>query len=305
MIYDAFGNVLLCENAINVMECGAVGDGTTDDTAALQKALSAQRFTGGAVYFPSKIYKITNPLVFFSNQFLFFEPGATLLQGAGITALLLSDGGVSMGEYNGVHDSVIYGATFDGADFEVNMSLVGICHSKNVKFINCIFKNAYGSYHNLEINSSYNTLVDGCDFEGSRKTAGNGELIQIDAALSTLVYPWPTKNDSTVCKFITIQNCAFHDSPIAAAIGNHSSAAHKGIRIVNNLFDGLQSTYGIFQFASGITDIDVIGNTFNECSMKIGGIDSTGCITNNRFIDCTNIVGTMYHNNMVNGVWTA
>lgn len=38
---------------------------------------------------------------------------------------------------------------------------------------------------------------------------------------------------------------------------------------------------------------------------KTSGIDSTGCITNNRFIDCTDIAGTIYHNNMVNGVWTA
>jgi hypothetical protein len=51
----------------NVLEYGAVGDGTTDDTASIQAALNAVPGTGGTVYIPDGTYKITNQLVPHNN----------------------------------------------------------------------------------------------------------------------------------------------------------------------------------------------------------------------------------------------
>ena len=42
----------------NVKDYGAVGDGTTDDTAAVQSAVTAALATGGTVYFPPATYKL-------------------------------------------------------------------------------------------------------------------------------------------------------------------------------------------------------------------------------------------------------
>lgn len=47
---------------ISVKDHGAVGDGTTDDTAAIQAALSAVPASGGVVYFPAGTYKTTGGL---------------------------------------------------------------------------------------------------------------------------------------------------------------------------------------------------------------------------------------------------
>jgi hypothetical protein len=47
---------------INVKEYGAVGDGSTDDTTAIQNALNALSGNGGCVYFPVGTYKITSEL---------------------------------------------------------------------------------------------------------------------------------------------------------------------------------------------------------------------------------------------------
>lgn len=50
-----------------VRDFGAVGDGITDDTVALQNAINAIPTSGGAVLLPGKSFKITDTLVFKSN----------------------------------------------------------------------------------------------------------------------------------------------------------------------------------------------------------------------------------------------
>jgi hypothetical protein len=64
---------------INVLDYGAVGDGTTDDTTALQAALNAVSTTGETVFFPAGTYLLdtTTPLFVKSN---------TWVKGAGIGA---------------------------------------------------------------------------------------------------------------------------------------------------------------------------------------------------------------------------
>lgn len=58
----------------NVKEFGAVGDGKTVDTKAIQKAIDA----GGAVFIPDGVY-VTGTLYLKSNGGLVLSPGATLL----------------------------------------------------------------------------------------------------------------------------------------------------------------------------------------------------------------------------------
>ena len=49
--------------ALSVKDFGAVGDGTTDDTTALQNAINAAELVNGSVYLPSGTYKITAGLI--------------------------------------------------------------------------------------------------------------------------------------------------------------------------------------------------------------------------------------------------
>jgi hypothetical protein len=64
-------------SAVNVLDYGATGNGTTDDTAAIQAALNV----GGAIYFPSGTYLVKN--------------AANI---AGVSALLLSSNSLIFGE---------------------------------------------------------------------------------------------------------------------------------------------------------------------------------------------------------------
>lgn len=52
----------------NVRAYGAIGDGATDDTAAIQAAITAANVaTSGLVYFPQGAYKLTSPLIIAAN----------------------------------------------------------------------------------------------------------------------------------------------------------------------------------------------------------------------------------------------
>jgi len=59
----AVEGVLLGPIHYNVKKYGAKGDGTTDDTAAIQNAMNAVPVTGGTVFFPVGVYKVTATLV--------------------------------------------------------------------------------------------------------------------------------------------------------------------------------------------------------------------------------------------------
>lgn len=306
-LYDVNGNVVM--PSVSVTSYGAKGDGIANDATAIQNALDALKLTGGIIYFSKGTYKINSPVLFYSNQTLYFENGARILQGASIDNLLRTYCESSWSGYNGVHDCLIYGGTFDGGAYTVNNTLVATAHAKNIVFENCIFKNAYGNWHNLEINSSYNVKVIGCDFEGSRKTGANGEMLQIDGAGSSSYYPWDSINiDNTVSKFIDIVGCFFHDSTVVPGIGNHSGMAHKYVNVHNCIFDGLTSSRGAIDFVAQMTDIDIHDNTFVGCITGIASSGTTYYIHDNRFVDATTAISgstSVAHANMVNGSYVA
>ena len=290
---------------VSVKDFGAVGNGTTDDAAAIQSALDALKDSGGIIIFPVGTYLIKSAVLFYSNQTLWFESGAVLLQGAAINNLLRTYCQSSVGGYDGVHDCLVYGATFDGGAYTENNTLVGIGHCKNITFERCTFRNAYGEWHDLEINSAYNITVINCDFEGSRKTAQNAEMVQIDGALSTVVFPWTGfKVDQTISKYIDIEGCIFHDDTVSPAIGNHANAAHQYIRIHDCIFDGLTGSRKAIAFTSSVSDVDIHNNTFIG-----GGVGSSAAsyyIYDNRFVAAA-IAGTasIAHGNIIDGVYTA
>jgi hypothetical protein len=72
------------QQTISVTDFGATGDGTTNDTAAIQAAIIAAKndgvpgvSVGVSLYFPAGIYAITG-LIIYPFQHLIFDPGAVL-----------------------------------------------------------------------------------------------------------------------------------------------------------------------------------------------------------------------------------
>ena len=306
-IYNSNGE-LISGNVANVVAFGAKGDGVTSDSIAIQTALDSLKTSGGILYFPKGTYLITTSVVFYSNQVLWFEDGATLLQGADINNLMRAYMESTWTAYNGVHDCVIHGGTFDGGAYTTANTLLGIAHAKNIIVENCTFKNGYGHWHDIEINSSCNVKVINCDFEGARRTGQNGEMLQVDGAASSTNYPWDGFNtDGTASKYIDIVGCIFHDCTIAPGIGCHDGTVHNEyIRIHDCIFDGLTSSRGAINFA-GATNIDIHDNTFNGCTTGVGSAASTYYVHENRFTSVTTAAasGSVVKANMVNGSFVA
>jgi polygalacturonase len=66
----------------NIRDSGAVGDGTTDDTQSILKAISKCMVNGGVLYIPTGTFVTRSSLIFkTNNQFT--------IQGDGMTSVLL------------------------------------------------------------------------------------------------------------------------------------------------------------------------------------------------------------------------
>lgn len=72
----------------NVKAFGAVGDGVTDDTEAIQKAVGAANAVPGVVFFPAGTYILNNPIT--------VVRGKVVLRGAGVSLAGCCEGRESM-----------------------------------------------------------------------------------------------------------------------------------------------------------------------------------------------------------------
>lgn len=92
--------------SVSVVDFGAMGDGSTDDTVAIQAALNASR----SVYFPvpSVSYYITSPLLPQANGLLYGDGATTWIQ--------LKDGSI-----NGVYGYAVDGVTIRGLKFSTKV----------------------------------------------------------------------------------------------------------------------------------------------------------------------------------------
>lgn len=124
---------------VNVKDFGATGNGTTDDTIAIQAALTAG--SGGKVFLPEGIYKTTNALTIPSNTW-FCGSGA----GSVIRSLTLTNGGSGLGHRQvscvSVSGILISNLKFDAGDmtgFTAGMRSIYMFESSDYAIKDCVF----------------------------------------------------------------------------------------------------------------------------------------------------------------------
>lgn len=131
-------------SAVNVKDFGAVGDGSTDDTAAIQAALDI----GGLVLVPAGTYIITDKLAFVSNTYL-EATGATFLVNS--NAMNPTNGGPGhVIELNGnktdranpipIEQIIVNGLTVDVNNY-IGVNAFGIEVIEHLQLNNCVALN--------------------------------------------------------------------------------------------------------------------------------------------------------------------
>lgn len=144
------------------------------------------------------------------------------------------------GGYNGSKNIIIDGFVFDGLDRETTgLTLLGIGHAQNIEITNCTFKDLH-IWHMIELNACKNATVKYNTFSNyGTRGSGASEVIQLDGAFNSTVFPWITPHDKTMCMNIFIESNDFNNIGLItnqyACVGNHwyeagSSTMHVRIR---------------------------------------------------------------------------
>lgn len=220
---------------LNVQHYGAVPDGSTDSTSAIQAALDAA-LDGSVVFFPGGVYVITAALLVPSNITLLGGGGVSIKRGASGLNNMLRNGATDQGAYGGNTGITIENLAFDiaGSVYSTQCTAVAFGHCTGIRVIGCSFDDGY-DWHGLELNACQDVIVDGCRFNSFSSVDENEEMLQLDLMKGSGQWPWDTGTtvyDDTPCVDVLITGCKFYDG--ATAIGTHSTTpgnTHKRITI--------------------------------------------------------------------------
>lgn len=199
---------------------GAVGNGLTDDTQAMQDAFEAAQHV---VLDGSKTYYCAGTLVILD--------GTTLdMNGATIAGPDTADGLWQI--FNFYEDDVYTGYSGNGNITIRNgrflRSTISFIHGKDTVIENCRFEDARRS-HFIEICASQNFIVRDCSFKGMtlNYTPAQAEYINIDNAIQSHFPHAPETSpmfDGTPNDGILIDNCVFdrNSTTMWDAVGKHA-----------------------------------------------------------------------------------
>ena len=323
------------ESKINVLDFGAVGDGTTDDSASIQSALDyAEETKTKIIYFPNRTYLINACLYYYSDMILEFEQGAVLKRGSmELRYLLSNDADDTIKSYDGTSNVIITGAIFDGnIDFVTNenndnkCTLLNTVHAKNIIVNDCTFING-NVWHLYEVCSSNNVKIVNCLFDGTnyggtvKQQDAWTELLQLDSDLVTTRKDGTknyscgstrngTSGDKTGCTGIDIINCTFITNGNCNAIGNHNPTGekHNNIKIEECTFKGGSNSGGYLDFEATTENVEICSNTFynnkDKFSVHFDAENASSTFYNNRCFDyetLTDGFGILTYNNTING----
>ncbi len=259
---------------VSVLDFGAVGDGSTDDTAAIQAAMN----TGKDVYFPytANTYKVTSTLNLKAGQVLigsgkysadtgWYGISANMTapiftMGDGATASLRSmgfqnltarntGGGVIYSRYSTNWSA--YNCSFTGVS--ATLHTIDMQQTYRVAFYNCDIGCSGGGYAAFLMDNSNVILFSNCAMSGGTTggvaDCGRSYNITFDTCVfevSLYGLRFGTNTNATYggeCNGVNICGCSWEQYGIALQVGNYYSC--RGVDIRGNYFSDTGTSGGI------------------------------------------------------------
>ncbi len=275
------------QESVSVKDFGAVGDGVTDDTAAIQAAITA----ANAVYFPAGTY-LTNVVTLDANTMLHGDGASSIIkQSASFVGSsqgsLYANSGSAGSQVNNiiirdlrVEGTNIAAPTF--SQFKHLVSLNGVQNAlvENVQFIGFQGDGLYigSGISGGDERHNTNVIVKNCFFDGVNKENRNGlSVIDCDGFLAESNY---------------FTRCSKSTMPGAIDIEPDSQIFHvvRDIKIINNKFKD-------------------IGGNVGAISVALPGISYTtapvGFIIQDNYIDTCSFDGVFFNYNIAGGLTEA
>lgn len=283
---DVLASSVVMQNTLfyNVKDFGAKGDGSTDDTAAVQAAVDASSGNGGVIWFPPGDYMILG-YVLLTDNLRITGSQATLYKGNGKSTYCFFVGlsGANFGYGGGVNNITIENLSFRG-DLANNhaISCVSAHRLRGLTVQNCNFIECSINGHVFDLMGCNDVTIAYNRFYGCKPATGRGytEAIQLDSS-STQGVGFPDSLiagevfDGTATKDVRVENNEFLPITVngvyyraQSPIGSHSYVdgnAYTGIHFNRNtVIDPVSSASdnypGILHFV-GVSDVEIIGNT--------------------------------------------
>jgi polygalacturonase len=259
------------KNVFNVRDSGAKGDGTTKDTAALQKALDACAAAGGGEVFVPAGHYLTGSLVLGSNTTLQLDQKATLTGSPDAVDYPLEQGRFE-GEFTSVHRALISANKADHVaitgpgtlvgppvavaalrkprgpvmieltecngvrleDFTVHYQRLWSVHPllcKDVDIRHVTIRSSLTNGDGIDVDSCNGVVIEQCDIEGGDDAIS----LKSGRGLAAMKMDRPTEN-------VVIRDCKLASSNFAAiGFGTEMSGGIRHIQMVNCTLSGRQN----------------------------------------------------------------
>lgn len=236
---------------VSVRTHGAVGNGSTNDTAAFQSAINElEAAGGGTLLVPPGRYAVNGTVELCSN--------ITITGGGTITKTVTSPytvfAALSRGQRG--YGSSVRNVTVDGLAFEGNFASsiavnpFALHHAQNVSILRCRFTQCIRNGHVVDLNGCDNIQIRDCVFEGFGPGSSGYyrvEAVQLDISSKGAVSADDDAGsfDGLLTRNVTIDNCQFlpltvggTTYPCPNPIGAHAcleEAQYRGVWFTNNL----------------------------------------------------------------------
>ena len=272
---------------VSVKDFGAVGDGVSDDTTAIQSAITAAAAADTAVFFPAGDYVCQALTLTAPSAFAFGD--ATLLQLAGADGTMMTV----------TTQALISGLVFDGnkASKTGNPYCLVLDGAAGSLVTGCVFKNH--RYKVLIVESAIGSRIIGNRFEDSGDIANCNQLEVKCSNVAVSANTFKNIGDGHCIRTGYFLAETVREVRNVAIIGNtFLTSLHNGVTcelgssdilIHGNAFDALESGVKV-EATPDAADVSIIGNTFRNLTNNGGtAFNLSGdrvTFSGNRIIGC-------------------